>query len=214
MSDDKLSKDAQLAAEMAPDVGREPIGAVYAEALIGATEAAGSTDTLLETFDSLVNVLNSSPRFESLLASGLLSIEEKDGILDRVFGPRVEPLFLNFLKVVAKHDRLDCLRAIHRESRKLYDKLQGRVPVRMTTALPLNTAQTQKITSDLVNLVGGQPIITCDVDPDLIGGAVLRVGDTIYDGSIATELQNVRKQMIDRSVHEIQSRRDRFRNTD
>ena len=53
-----------------------------------------------------------------------------------------------------------------------------------------------------------------EVDPDLIGGIVLRVGDTVYDGSVATQLEQLREQMIDRSVHEIQSRRDRFRHSD
>ena len=48
--------------------------------------------------------------------------------------------------------------------------------------------------------------------PALIGGAVLRVGDVVYDGSIANQLQIIRQEMIDRSVDEIQSRRDRFRN--
>ena len=46
--------------------------------------------------------------------------------------------------------------------------------------------------------------------PSLIGGVVLRVGDTVYDGSVARQLEQVREQMIDRSVHEIQSRRNRF----
>ena len=49
------------------------------------------------------------------------------------------------------------------------------------------------------------------VDPAVIGGAVLRIDDTVYDGSVANQLQSIRQQMIDRSVHEIQSRRDRFR---
>ena len=49
------------------------------------------------------------------------------------------------------------------------------------------------------------------VRPELIGGLVMRVGDTVYDGSISTRLNKLRQQMIDRSVHEIQSRRDRFR---
>ena len=49
------------------------------------------------------------------------------------------------------------------------------------------------------------------IDPELIGGVVVRVGDTVYDGSVATNLKQLRQQMINRSVHEIQSRRDRFR---
>ena len=215
MTEDKLSQDARAVAEMTPDVGRDPIGAVYAEAFLGAAETAGATDSLLETFDSMVeDLLDKYPRFEELLASGLVSHEEKDEILDRVLGPRVPSVFLNFLKVVSKHDRLDCLRTIHRQTRLLYDQLRGCVPVRLTTAVAVDRAEAEKISDRLKALIGGEPVLTCNVDPELIGGAVVRVGDTIYDGSIATELKNVRKQMIDRSVHEIQSRRDRFRYSD
>ena len=61
-------------------------------------------------------------------------------------------------------------------------------------------------------MLGGEPLVEQVVDPTVIGGAVLRVGDVVYDGSVANQLQILRQQMIDRSVHEIQSRRDRFRN--
>ena len=62
-------------------------------------------------------------------------------------------------------------------------------------------------------MLGGEPIIQWVTDPDLIGGAVLRVGDTVYDGSVAGQLEQLRQQILERSVHEIQSRRDRFSNS-
>jgi F-type H+-transporting ATPase subunit delta len=118
---------------------------------------------------------------------------------------------VNFLKVVSHHGRLDCLRAIHSQILVLYDKLRNRVPVRLVTAAPVDDATALRIAENLRALVGGEPILERQVDPDLIGGAVLRVGDTVYDASIANELKMVRQQMIDRSAHEIQSRRNRFR---
>jgi F-type H+-transporting ATPase subunit delta len=93
----------------------------------------------------------------------------------------------------------------------LYDVLRGRVRVRVTTPTPLDPAQVAQIEGSLRAMLGGEPVLESSVDPQLIGGAVLRVGDTVYDGSIARQLQSVRQQMIDRSIHEIQSRRDRFR---
>ena len=66
---------------------------------------------------------------------------------------------------------------------------------------------------DLRGKLDGEPIVEQQVDPALIGGAVLRVGDIIYDGSIANQLQNLRQHISARSAHEIQSRRDRFRNS-
>jgi len=59
----------------------------------------------------------------------------------------------------------------------------------------------------------GEPVLVRVVDPDLIGGIVFRVGDTVYDGSVASRLEQLRQQMIHRSVNEIQRRRDRFSST-
>ena len=114
--------------------------------------------------------------------------------------------------MVARHGRLDCLRAIHRQTHVAYDKLRHRIPVRLTTAEPVSAEMAAQIAAELRGKLEGEPIIEQLVDPSLIGGAVLRVGDMIYDGSIANQLQNLRRKVSDRSAHEIQSRRDRFRN--
>jgi F-type H+-transporting ATPase subunit delta len=212
MIDDNAARDAQRVAQMEADVGRRHIGAVYAEALVGAAESAGATDAVVDAFDAVVGeVLDRSPEFERVLESALISHEERAALLDRVFGPRVPALFLDFLKVVSRHDRLDCLRAIHAEVHALVDQLRGRVQVELVTPVPIDDAAAQRLGEQLRGLLGGEPVMTRRVDSALIGGAVIRVGDTIYDGSVATQLQNLCQQMINRSADEIQSRRDRFR---
>ncbi len=209
---DPNAEHARVAAEIEPDVGFEQVGSVYGKALLSAAESAGCTEAVLEEFDTLVfDVVAKHPRFEAVLASALVSHDEKIGILDRVFGSSTSPMLLNFLKVVSNHGRLDCLRPIHSRTRELYDEMRGRVPVRLTTATPVTGETADRIARDLKTTIGGEPVVSRDVDPDLIGGAVVRVGDTVYDGSIANQLKVIREQMIDRSVHEIQSRRDRFR---
>ena len=213
MANDSQANDSRFAADADIDVGREHIGNVYAEALLAAAEEDGVLDEVVDTFDSMVNdVLAAFPPFEAVLSSRLVSHEEKVEILDRVFGRRTLPVFLDFLKVVSRHERLDCLRAIHQQAHVLYDKIHRRVPVRLTTPVAIDEMLVSQIKENIRKLIGGEPILRCDTDPELIGGAVLRIGDTVYDGSIATALQNACQQMIDRSVHEIQSRRDRFSN--
>ncbi|MBN2024240.1 MAG: ATP synthase F1 subunit delta [Pirellulales bacterium] len=213
MVEDNTAHDARQAADMDVDVNREHVGAVYAEAFLAVSENARATESLLGVFDSLVeDVLDAFPHFEQVLGSALIPQEERYGILDRVFGPRAPAVFLDFLKVVARHERLDCLRAIHQQVHVQYDRLRRRVPVTLTTAVAVDAARAQRITQQLAGLIDGEPLMEYRVDPDLIGGAVVRVGDTVYDGSLAAALQNARQKMIDRSVHEIQSRRDRFRN--
>lgn len=195
--------DAQAAAPRDADVAVEHLGDVYAKVLFGG---------VLDEFDALVSeVLQRYPKLEEILGSALISHEEKCDMIDRLFGSQLSPLLIRFLKVVSQHGRLDCLRVIHRRAHSLYDEMRGRVEVQLTTAAPLDDAAAKRVTENLRTLIGGEPIVRYSIDPNLIGGAVVRVGDTVYDGSIANQLQNTRQQMIDRSVHEIQSRRNRFR---
>jgi len=213
MADQSTPSDAQFAAEFAPDVGAEQIAAIYAEALFAAAESAGVTESILEEFDVLiVDVFNRQPKFEQILGSALISHEERVGILDRALGSAVSTLMLHFLKVVSRHGRLDCLRAIHRQAHTVYDKARGRVPVELITAIAISDAEAAAIAQTLGGAIRGEPVVRRRIDPALIGGAVVRIGDTVYDGSIARQLDNVRQKMIDRSAHEIQSRRNSFSN--
>jgi F-type H+-transporting ATPase subunit delta len=197
----------------ADNVAAHRIAAVYAKALIGAAENAGTTDAAVGEFDAVAAALERFPKLEAIFASALIGPEEKLPMLDRLFGTKVSPLVLNFLKVLARHGRLEIVRPIRAEVQKLYDALRGRVRVELRTATPIADGLSQKIETSLRRLVGGQPQVEPAVDPAVIGGIVLRVGDTIYDGSVARQLNQVREQMITRSIHEIQSRRDRFRHS-
>ena len=193
------------------DTGAQKLGNVYAKAFLAAAEKAGQTDRLVEEFDSLVkDVLDRFPKFETLLTAGRVTSDNRVGILEKVFGGKASPLVLSFLKVLAEHDRLQHLRAIQRSIRELYTAMRNRVRVEINTAAPLPDGLLGRLTNDLRGMLGAEPEVHHSVNPELIGGLVLRVGDTVYDGSVLTQLNRLRDQIIDRSVHEIQSRRDRF----
>jgi F-type H+-transporting ATPase subunit delta len=210
---DKSAEDARTVARMDAEVGVEHVADVYAQALLSAAEKAGQTSTAVAEFDALMTeVIDANPRFQEVLSSTLISPEETSGILNRVLGGRISPLFMNFLQVVARHGRLDCLRAVHLRTRSLYDILQNRVRVQVITAEPLTPELEAKIRIDLRAKLGGEPLMETLIDPTLIGGVVLRLGDTVYDGSIKNQLNTLRQEMMDWSAHEIQSRRDRFVN--
>jgi F-type H+-transporting ATPase subunit delta len=171
-------------------------------------------DTVLEEFDSLlVEVFDAFPRLEAVLGSLRVSHPDKSQVLDKVLAGQASPMFLHFLKVVSRHGRLDCLRAIHAQARLLRDRSSGRVRVQLATAAPIDAAQLAAITAELRQRLGAEPVIEQVTQPELIGGAVVRVGDVVYDGSVANGFKIVREKMIQRSVHEIQSRRDRFRDS-
>lgn len=197
------------------DAGR--IAAVYAKALFEASESLGVTDTVREDLTAIsTEVLDPNPRFEHVLTSEMIKPQEKEEMIDRVLGSVPCQTTIHFLKVIARHGRLDCLRAIIVAYDELVDEQRGVVPVTVTMAVPPAEGAAQReivdnLKAKLAPVIGGQPKITFKTDPDVIGGTVVRVGDTVLDGSVAGQLKRIRKQIIDRSVHEIQSRRDRFR---
>ena len=201
--------DAQYSAEFHADVAVEKIAEVYAEAFLNAAE---SPDDALGELGSFVDVLRELPKFDTVISSAMVATEEKCSLIEKAVGAQASPTFKNFLRVVAKRGRLDILRAIHSEAAKIVDKRRNRIPVTITTAVPLDEQVFGSLSEKLRVVVGGEPIIKSVVDSETIGGLVVRVADTIYDASILTQLKNVRQQMIDRSAHEIQSRRDSFRN--
>jgi F-type H+-transporting ATPase subunit delta len=202
---------AEIDGDATENVGSQNVAAVYAKAYLGATEAAGSTDAALAELESLVSdVLDKLPRLDAILSSGLVSADQKIELIDKAVGTKATPLLRNFLNVLARHGRLDILRSVRSEAKKIVDKLRGRFRVHVTTAAELDSQLQQQLSETLRGMLGGEPVLVVNTRPELIGGIVLRVGDTVYDGSVATRLARIRDQMIDRSVHEIQSGRDRF----
>src|SRR5690606_13571079 len=106
---------------------------------------------------SVAAALAQFPRFESVLASALVSHDEKIQILDRTFGSKISPLVRDFLKVLSQHGRLAVTRAVADQLEQLYNELRGRVPVQVLTATPLEAGQSQVLEASLRRILGGEP---------------------------------------------------------
>jgi F-type H+-transporting ATPase subunit delta len=166
---------------------------------------------LIEQFESFIDdVLDKNPQFERVLTSMLISPEEKIALLDRVVSGSAHRILLNFLKVAAGQGRLNCLRSIWRSLSHEYNALLGRVEVELRAALPVDPPLLSEITQSLSAAFAKTPVITFVHDPSLIGGLVVRVGDTVYDGSVATQLNRARHAMIEKSVELIETKRERL----
>ncbi len=203
------------AADLATDPGTQRVAGVYAKAFLAAAQAGQSgaqaaEAAVTELSAVAADVCDRHPRFAAVLASGLIPAEEKVQIIERTFSGKVAPIVFDFLRVLARHDRLGSLRDIARAAREEYDQLLGRVRVEVSTATELTSELAAKIKDQLRDMLGGEPVLVPKLNPELIGGVVLRVGDAVYDGSVAAQLNTLRGRIINRSVHEIQSRRDRF----
>jgi F-type H+-transporting ATPase subunit delta len=183
---------------------------VYANAFVQAAQASGLDAALEELASFLDDVLARNPDFEKLLYSGLLGRDEKLAIIERVVAPRGTELFTNFLRVLARHDRLSLLPIILQEGKLKQEQLTGRKRVRVTSAVPLEPNTQQQILKRLTEKLPFEPILETEIDPSLIGGLVIQVGDKVFDSSLKVRMKQFRNRLRQRSLNEIQSGRDRF----
>lgn len=196
-------------------VGKEsldhPVALTYARAFLGAAEKSGNVGEVVAELDSFASeVWTKLPQLAAVLSSGLVSADEKAALVTKAIAGKASATFTNFLHVLANHDRLDLLPEVSRATHKLLDEQRGIKRVTAITAEALDKQQITDLEQSLRGMLGGEPRIENQVDPQIIGGLILQVGDRVYDASITSQLEKVREQMIARSVHEIQSRRDRF----
>ncbi len=191
------------------DVDVEKLARVYAQAALDA--AGDKEDEVLDELQAAVTeVLDKHPEMEDVFGSALVSQDEKLGMLDRVFGSRVSETTLCFLKVLTKHDRLGVLRQVVRVAGQLWEQRSNRVPVQVELAIDLDASLHEEIVSSLRSSLGIEPVVTTKINPDLIAGFVVRVGDKVYDASTKTSLERSRQAMIHRAVEAIQSQPEQF----
>ncbi len=193
------------------DVSMQRIAKVYAEALWRAASKRGEADALAAELDALENIaFKISPLLAAFLTSGVVSRDSKAKAIHAAFDDRAGELLTNLLLVLNDHDRLDLLRPIYYAFKELRDERAGRVRVTVRSAAPLATDQIDKLRRELRDTFHKEPVLATDIDPDLLGGLVVQMGDWVFDGSVRTRLENIKNQILTRSSHEIQSGRDRF----
>jgi F-type H+-transporting ATPase subunit delta len=112
--------------------------------------------------------------------------------------------------VLAQHDRLDLLKEILATARLELEKRNGQQRVQVVSAKSLDEATMARVKERVAAAFSFEPIIEPQTDPGLIGGIVIRVGNSVYDGSLRSWLKQLAKTMHQGSLHEIQSGRDRF----
>ena len=118
-------------------------------------------------------------------------------------------LFVNFLLVLNEHNRLDILRPVAVMYHELRDELYKRVRVLVRSAVPLADAQREQVRALARENYHLEPVLVEQIDPELLGGVQIQVGDRLVDLSIRSRLETIKQQLIARSSHEIQRRRDR-----
>ena len=167
-------------------------GSVYGEALYDLAKSEGLSHRILQELEVLAESFRREPEFLRLLSAPNVSKAERCAVLDASFEGKVHPYVLNFLKLLtekgyARHFA-DCCAAY----RTHYNLDNGILPVRAVTAVPLNQAQTQKLTTKLSELTGKTVQLTNHVDPEILGGVRLDYDGKRLDDTVSHRLEAVR----------------------
>jgi F-type H+-transporting ATPase subunit delta len=206
-----MPADASPAAShVLADPSAKAVALVYAKAYLNAAHSAGVTAPLEDLTSFLDDVLTANPAFAQLLTSEMTSRDEKLGIIERVVQPRAAQFLTNFLRVLARHERLDLLPLIVGEAWQEQERREGKRRVKIISPQPLSEAQLGQIRDRLKGALPYDPVLQTETDASLLGGLVIRVGDTIFDGSLRTRLKDLQVRLREKYLHEIQSGRDRF----
>jgi F-type H+-transporting ATPase subunit delta len=192
------------------DVTEERIARVYAVALIEVATKQSNAAELIDEVQGLVGVLDRLPTLEETFGSMLISPEEKEQLIDRAFGSRMSPTVVNFLKVLSRHGRLGLLRSISSIVKKMHKERSGIAEVEVRVATELDDALRQEISGRIERALNKRPELHVTLDPSLIAGIWVRVGDRVFDGSIRTQLEHARRHMIDLATEKIETQPERF----
>ena len=193
------------------DIGVDRLSKVYAQAIVEAADTKQCRREVLDELTAIVrDVLPKVPKAAAVFDSPRVTPEEKSAVINRICAGHVLPTTLHALHVLARHGRLGILAQVVAAAERHADELDGRQQATFTTAVPLDSAEKSQIVATVEKTVGGRLAPTFIVNPELIGGLIVRIADTVYDHSVATSLVRLRARLKQRSIYEIQYGRDRL----
>jgi F-type H+-transporting ATPase subunit delta len=206
MANESTSSSGTMPQGSHVDIAVDRVAKVYAQAIVEAADAAGCRREVIGELGLLAReVLPKVPQAETVFGSPKVSAEEKASLIDRIAKGRMLPTTVHALHVLARHGRLGILAAVVHAAERLADDLDGRKQATFTTAVPIDAAEQGRIVADVEKALSATLTPTFVVDPGIIGGLVVRVGDTIYDQSVATSLSRLGGRLHQRNIHAIQN---------
>ena len=172
----------------------EEIAQVYARSLFEVAQEQDKLDVVRDQIGEFADALDRSRDLQTFFFSPYFSTEEKKQGLDKAVDGE-DDVVRNFLAVLIENHRMPALFRIRRELDAMWREVNKLLPVQVTSAVELDEAVTRQIGEEIGRQTGRKVELSTNVDPDVLGGIVLRVGNSILDASIRTRLDRLRKQV-------------------
>lgn len=173
------------------------VAARYAKSLLGLAQEKGLTEVIHKDMQFLQQTLAQSRPLLLMLKNPIVRAEKKNAVVKAVFKSRLNPMTMAFLEIIARKNREAILDAVADAYINQYDKQKGIQRATVLTTMPLTDALRKKFKDMVFNNSGAKIVeLSETIDPKLIGGYILRIGDQQIDGSIRNQLNELRLQFL------------------
>jgi F-type H+-transporting ATPase subunit delta len=168
----------------------------YAETLLVLATRAQDLRGWGKMLTDVANAMRENATLRLFLESPRVSSAQKSEVIGKAFTDRMPRLMLRFLQTIVQHRRQMLIPAIAEEYLNLVDEAEGRIHARVTVAKETDDAGRAAIASQLSRMFGKDVVPHLTVDPSIMGGVVVHVGDTVLDGSVRKRLASLRRRML------------------
>lgn len=168
----------------------------YAEVLLTLARRANDTEGWANTVTEVADAVGADVNLRHFLESPRVSAEQKKGVLTKAFSQRAPATFVRFLQTLVDKRRQMLLPQIATEYRSLLDEAEGRVHAQVTFARPVPDDQRDAVARGLSKTLGKQVVPHVVIDPAIVGGVIVKVGDRVMDGSVRRRLRLLRERML------------------
>jgi F-type H+-transporting ATPase subunit delta len=176
---------------------REPtIAKNYAETLVELAQRSGDLRGWGEMLDNVASAMDTDRRLRVFLESPRISAQQKNEIIQKAYGGTLPRNFVRFLQALVSHRRQMLIPVIAQAYHGLVDQVEGRVHASVTMAREPDASDRQLVTRQLSRAFGLDVVPHVHINPSILGGVVVRVGDTVLDGSVRRRLSTLKAKML------------------
>jgi F-type H+-transporting ATPase subunit delta len=169
----------------------------YAAALMSIAQTNDLVDRFGEDISGLLNVLRESEPLRQFLSNPFVKPDAKKAVLQQIVGDQVHPLVRNFLLVLVDRRRIAFLEGVCQQFQALLRQLKQTVLAEVTSAVPLNEGQRQAVSEQVIGLTGARQVeLETKLDPDLLGGVIIKVGSQVVDASLRGQLRRIGMRLL------------------
>ncbi|MGI8470255.1 MAG: ATP synthase F1 subunit delta [Pyrinomonadaceae bacterium] len=175
----------------------ETIARRYATALADVVVKQNETDKIKTELKIWESVISENENLTEVFRNPSIQQAQKEKVLESLIErAKPAPTTANFLRVLLRNGRITELKEINNRFETVLEERAGIVSAKITSARPLGDDEKRELQTNLEKMTGKRVNLNFDIKQEIIGGVVTTIGSTVYDGSVKTQLQNLKEQMI------------------